>query len=396
MRNALTGSERGAGTNMRILHTSDWHLGRQFNGISLEEDHQAILDQVLVTIDVRKPDVLIIAGDIFDRAAPPASAVRQLNNFVKKVWSDSETAIVMIAGNHDSGDRVGAMGVLAAGGRALISGPLDPVIEPLIIQHESGPVAFSALSFGFEYAARECFGSEDINCPEHVLRAQMNAARAQLPPGCRWVVTAHAYVEGARNSESERSLGRTVGGIETVSPSIFEGADYVALGHLHRPQTASGEHIRYSGSPLAFGFDDSEHEKSMTLVELAANGSVTVELVPFTPLRRVRSLRGKLSELLATNEQSSDFVKVILTDASPQIDAMKRMRQIYPNAVQLNYETDGAPTGQKLENGRSSLDAPQQVVAQFLSAVRSLEFAKTEQALVDEALNELAIESDAA
>ncbi|TCJ41267.1 exonuclease SbcCD subunit D [Parafrankia sp. BMG5.11] len=381
---------------MRILHTSDWHLGRQFNGISLEEDHQAILDQVLAAIDVRKPDVLIIAGDIFDRAAPPASAVRQLNNFVKQVWADTSTAIVMIAGNHDSGDRVGAMGVLAAGGRALISGPLDPVIQPLIIQHESGPVAFSALSFGFEYAARECFGNEDINCPEHVLRAQMNAARAQLPPDCRWVVTAHAYVEGARNSESERSLGRTVGGIETVAPSIFEGADYVALGHLHRPQTAGGEHIRYSGSPLAFGFDESEHEKSMTFVELAPDGSVTVELLPFTPLRQVRTLRGKLSELLASKGQSNDFVKVILTDASPQIDAMKRMRQIYPNAVQLNYETDGAPTGQKLENGRSSLDAPQQVVAQFLGAVRSLEFAKTEQAIVDEALNELAIESDAA
>ena len=382
--------------NIRILHTSDWHLGRQFNGLSLEDDHQAILDQVDAAIDEHRPDVLIIAGDIFDRAAPPSSAVRQFNRFVKRVAGETETAIVMIAGNHDSGDRIGAMGVLAKGGRALISGPLDPVIAPLIIEDEAGPVAFSALPFGFEFAARECFGTEDINCPEHVLAAQMTAARAQLPEGVRWVVTAHAYVEGARNSDSERSLGRTVGGIETVSPKLFEGAHYVALGHLHRPQSAGGDHIRYSGSPLAFGFDETGHEKSMTLVDMAADGSVALQLLPFTPLRQVRILQGKLSELLSNKERSQDFVKIILLDDTPQIDPMKRLRDIYPNAVQLNYAKDDTPIERKLDEGRSSLAAPEEVIASFMGAVRGQNLADAEQVLVKTALNELAIESDAA
>lgn len=380
---------------MRILHTSDWHVGRQFFGLSLEDDHAAILDQVEKAIVDHKPDVLIIAGDIFDRVAPPASAVRQFNGFVKRVASRTQTTIIIIAGNHDSGDRIGTLGVLATSGRALICGPLDPLIEPLLLEDEGGTVAFSALAFGYEYAARECFERDDIDCPADVLAAQIAAARAHVPPGARWVVTAHAFVEGGSISESERALGRTVGGIETVPASLFHGAHYVALGHLHRPQEAGGKHIRYSGSPIAFGFDEGGHEKSMTLVELAADGSIETKTLPFSPKRRVRTLRGKLTELLAGDERSEDFVKVVLTDEMPQIEPMKRIRERYPNAVQLLYEKDETPLEVELTERQKGPADPQDVINGFVAAFRSDPMTNAEKSLVLAALNTVSTEEGA-
>jgi len=234
---------------MRILHTSDWHLGRQFHGLSLDDDHEHILVQILAMIDDERPDVLIIAGDIFDRANPPQSAITRLSQFLTTVRAASDAAIVMIAGNHDSAAQIGAMGVLADGGAAIVRGPLDEDERPLVMSDADGPVAISALPFAFEYAARLCFEDDAIACPADVIRAQLASARKHVAEGMRWVVVAHAFVDGAATSESERPLTRMVGGIETVSAAAFQGAHYVALGHLHRPQPVGQDHIRYSGAP---------------------------------------------------------------------------------------------------------------------------------------------------
>lgn len=235
---------------MRILHTSNWHLGRQFHGLSLDDDHEHILVQILAMIDDERPDVVIIAGDIFDRANPPQSAITRLSQFLTTVRAASDAAIVMIAGNHDSAAQIGAMGVLADGGDAIVRGPLDEDERPLVISDSHGPVAISALPFAFEYAARLCFEDDAIACPADVIRAQLASARKHVAEGMRWVVVAHAFVDGAATSESERPLTRMVGGIETVSTAAFEGAHYVALGHLHRPQPVGQDHIRYSGAPI--------------------------------------------------------------------------------------------------------------------------------------------------
>ena len=373
----------------KILHTSDWHLGRQFQGLSLYEDHEVILEQVLTALETHTPDVLIIAGDVFDRAAPPASAVRQFNQFIARVRSRNEAAIVVIAGNHDSGDRIGSMGVFAGGvERVLVRGPLDPIERPLIVHDDAGPVAISALPFGYEYAARECFGQEDIDCPAKVLAAQIAAARTQIPTDARWIVVAHAFVEGAQNTESERPLARTVGGIETIPSSLFGDANYVALGHLHRAQTAGADHIRYSGSPLAFGFDEAEQPKSMTLVELDAKGAVSCECIPFRPHRRVRRLRGLFSELIAA-EPSQDIVQIVLTDPEALIDPMKRLREVYPNAVQLTYERDTPQGDVDASPETPSLDTPHQLIARFLSDVRGEAITENEETLVATAITAL-------
>jgi exonuclease SbcD len=224
-----------------------------------------------------------------------------------------------------------------------------------------------------------------------VLREQVASAKRHLPDGARWVIVAHAFVEGAFTSEAERPLTRAVGGIETVPSSVFEGAHYVALGHLHRPQAVGAEHVRYSGAPLTFGFDEEGHEKSMTLVDLAADGSVTTTPIPFVPRRRIRTLRGRLAELLAAPEGSDDLISVVLTDETPQIDPMKRIRRLYPNAVQLAYERNATPGEQRLREGRAALERPQEVIANFVGFVREQQISEAERALVESALGDIAV-----
>ena len=371
---------------MRILHTSDWHLGRQFHTVPLDEDHDFIFDQLFNIIEEREPDLLIIAGDIFDRAVPPQSALARFARFIQTVTKDGKLAVVAIAGNHDSAAQIGMMGVWPNGGRALVRGPLERDERPLIIPDKDGDVAVSALPFSYEFAARECFGSDDINCPEHVLRAQVESARSFVPEGARWVIVAHAFVTGASPSASERPLSRMVGGIETVPTEIFDGAHYVALGHLHRPQRVVVDHIRYSGAPLAFGFDEEGDQKSVTLVDLAADGSTSIELIPLQPKRRIRTVTGKLAELVAMPEVSEDFTSVILTDETPQIDPMKRIRAKFPNAVQLAYERQREEAEGRLHARSSALDDPKAVIGNFMSLVRQSGLTDAEQSIVDDLL----------
>lgn len=375
---------------MRILHTSDWHLGRQFHGIALDDDHAEMLGQVEAAIAAHRPDLLIIAGDIFDRPSPPQAALKRFGEFLTRISQDPNLAIAMIAGNHDSPAQIAMMGVLPTAGRTLVRGPIDRNSEPLLLSDSDGVVAISALPFSYEFAAKACFENPDLACPADVMRAQLDAARATVPEGARWIVIAHAFVAGSASSEGERSLSRAVGGIETVPADLFAGAHYVALGHLHRPQRAGADHIRYSGAPLAFGLDEAGDVKSLTLVDLAADGSAFIQLLPLKPLREVRTIRGRLTELIEAPAVCDDFTGVTLTDEVIQIDAMKRIRAVYPNAVQLNYadlRSRGAIDQSDIDH---ALKDPKAVVGDFLGVVRQDGLSEAEAVLIDTALVSLA------
>ena len=299
----------------------------------------------------------------------------------------------MIAGNHDSGDRIASMAIMTDTRRALIRGVISSDEKPLVLTDAYGPVAFTGLPFAYEYAARECFADESLHTPEDVLAAQVSSGRHNIPDGARWVVVSHAFVAGASSSESERSLTR-VGGVETVSSSVFEGAHYVALGHLHRPQSVGSSHIRYSGSPLAFGFDESDCQKSMSLVEIDAVGQTTIETIPFEPIRRVRVLKGRHAELLLA-DRSDDFIKVVLTDDVPVIDGMKRIREIFPNACELVYErNEHAPEIKSLAGRDLAVASPVEVIGDFLEHVREDGISENELAVVASALGRLSETGD--
>jgi exonuclease SbcD len=264
-----------------------------------------------------------------------------------------------------------------------------------VLSDAHGPVAFSALPFAYELAAQACFADAAMQTPEDVLAAQVAAARRNLPPGARWVIVAHAFVSGAQGSDSERPLAR-VGGIETVRPEVFDGADYVALGHLHRPQAIGAAHIRYAGAPLAFGFDEEGAEKSMTLVDLGAAGQVSVTTLPFRPLRGVRTLRGKHAELLLA-APSEDFVQAVLADEVPVIDGMKRLREVFPNACALSYARDArAPELKSLAARGPRVADPVTVVGDFLELIRDTRLSEDEARVVAAALHDLQQGGDAA
>lgn len=374
---------------MKILHTADWHLGRQFEGCSLEQDQAAALEQVFTAITTHTPDVLIIAGDIFDRAVPPETSVRLFNGFLSRVASETEAAIVLIAGNHDSGDRISAWATLSDGRRSLVRGALSSTELPLIREDAHGPVAISALPFGYERSAQEIFAISEIKCPEDVVRAQLAAARAHIPDGARWVVVAHAFVHGGNVSSCERPLSRLVGGIETVSADVFSGAHYVALGHLHKPQAVGADHIRYSGAPLAFTFEEETCAKSLSLIELGPDGRARIELIPITPLRRVRTLRGTLAEILA-QPPSEDLIRPILTDPIRLVEPMKRIRERFPNACALSYERDLiAAERRERPAGPAAADAPAKVVSEFMTLVRGTAPSEAETEIVASYLADL-------
>lgn len=379
---------------IRFLHTSDLHLGRTLFGFSLEEDHQVVLDQVLDAIADHKPDALLIPGDIFDRVNPPGSAISQFNSFVQAV-RERDVVLVLIAGNHDSGEFIRMAGVLADDG-VLVSGVAENNIEPLMLEDEHGPVAITALPFVYENHAREVFDNPEIKSPADVMAAQVEAARKAVPKDARWVLLAHTFVAGGSTSESERGLARTVvGGIETVPSNVFDGAHYVALGHLHRPQSVGAEHVQYSGSPLAFGFDEAGAGKSMTLVDMDGTGAVMIERHPFKPKRRLRKIEGQFADILASGDVSDDFVQITVTDRDPVIDGMKQLRDtLYPFACQLLEAQQLRETAGEAAGSQNPLEAdPLEIVKDFLIDVRGQDVSERELELLVETLNTMDMEA---
>ena len=378
---------------MKILHTADLHLGRSLAHHSLEQDQQAVLDQIIAAMLLHEPDVLIIAGDIFDRPMVSQRVVAQFNDFVRRVANETESALVMISGNHDAGERIEAMGLLPDMERVLIRGSAVSAEKPLILTDEYGMVAFTGLPYLDEFSARELFNDTSISSPEDILRAQFECSKANVPNGARWVVVAHTFVAGAQAMEIEQPLSR-IGGIDAVPGAVFEEANYVALGHLHKPQGVFKEHIRYSGAPLALGFDEAGAQKSFSLVDMDASGAVSIQEILVTPLRELKVLKGNFTELLTSQTASEDFYRIILTDLEHQIDPAKRLRKIFPNFCSLEYAKDTEETGEltfESELG-ATLPTPDVVIRSFLKQVRNTEISEQEDLLIDQYLSGLRAE----
>lgn len=359
---------------MRILHTSDWHLGRTLAQESLLDDQAALLEQVYSAIIEHAVDALVIAGDVFDRAAPRREAVQLFSDFLRRVYAGSRAAIVVIAGNHDAPERISFNSALVDTNRVLIRGPMHDRPHPLILEDEHGPVAFSALPYCEVFAAREAFGDTSISSPADVLAAQVAQARGHVPHGARWVVAAHAFVEGGMSTETERPLAQ-VGGIETVPSGAFEGATYVALGHLHRPQEAGAPNIRYSGSWMGFGFDEAEETRSLTLVDLDAEGVAGITQVPLVSPRPLRVLSGTLSELISAGRSpgapaTDALIKAVLTDEGALVDAIGQLRAVYPHVLQLERAARSIAAGPGGVASRVDRRDPTRLVGSFLEAVR--------------------------
>ncbi|KAI3592182.1 Exonuclease SbcD [Cupriavidus sp. U2] len=335
---------------MRFLHTADWHLGRLFHARSLIEDQAHVLDQFVALVREVRPDAVLIAGDVYDRAVPPPEAVALLDDVLARIVVEADVPVVMIAGNHDSAQRLDFGARLLAARGLHVAGRTGPEAACVSLRDAHGEVRIYALPYAEPAVVRDALGVE-LSSHEAALGAQLDAIRASHPAGVRAVAVGHAFVVGGAVSESERPL--SVGGSGAVGADLFHGFDFVALGHLHRPQTI-GERIHYAGSLLKYSLSEADHHKTVSLVELDDKGAVRIEPIALKPRRDLRILTGELAALVEAglaDARRDDYVHAVLTDTGALLDPMARLREAYPNALAIERAIL-ARSGQAGEAGR--------------------------------------------
>ncbi len=360
---------------MKILHTSDWHIGRTFHGVDLLADQASVLGSIADSVREHGVDVVVVPGDIYDRSIPSSDAVTVCNRGFEAIRA-AGAVIVATSGNHDSAVRLGAGASFAAAGGLHLITRVGQIGTPVMLSDQFGPVAF----YGIPYLEPEITRVE-LDVPRarthsDILGAAMSRVRRDLAertaadPSTRSVLLAHAFVVGGEASESERSI--SVGGVETVAVGEFDGVDYVALGHLHSPQMLS-ESVRYSGSPLPYSFGERSHRKAALLIELDAAGLSSVQRLDLPVIRGLSQVTGTLEELLTESKYADSeqcYVSALLTDPVRPVDAMRQLQARFPFAVHLEWQRPEGQSDLKYRDavrGRTDME----IARGFVSAVRS-------------------------
>lgn len=331
---------------MKVLHVSDLHIGKRVNGMSMLDDQRYILRQILDIAEKHQVSVLLIAGDVYDKASPSAEAVTVFDAFLTDAVA-AGLRVLAIPGNHDSAERIAyAQGLLEKQGVCL-----PPVyageVERVELEDEHGPVEFWLLPFLKPGDVRRFFPDEEIGDDySAALRAVLGAC--DIDQGKRNVVLSHQLVTAYGTAPDRADDEIKLGGMDNVDVSVYDAFDYVALGHVHRPQRVGRDTVRYSGSPLKYSFSEARYGKSAALIELGekkpgddVGECVSFELIPLVPLHDVREIRGTLADVLAmgtAHDASQDYLHITLSDEHPQLDAMAKIHEVFPNAMMLDYD----------------------------------------------------------
>jgi len=320
---------------MRFLHTADWHLGKLFGQRYQTEDQRYVLEELLLLAKEESVDAIVIAGDIFDRSVPPSEAVDLMSEVLSKL-TEMKLPVLYIAGNHDSASRIDFGRTVLAKSRVYLAGHVRKGAAPVVLEDAYGPVYFSLLPFASPLEVREAFGIEKTLSYDEAMELVVADARKHIPAGARSVAVAHAFLAGGVTSDSERPL--SVGGTDQVRPAHFTSFNYTALGHLHGPQRAGAETIRYSGSLLKYSFDEAGQKKGAILVDLDKDGSVTQKFMPLTPKHDVRIVRGAMEQLMSDGfdeKPHDDYIRVDLLDTDTILNAYEKLQGVYPNLFTL-------------------------------------------------------------
>jgi DNA repair protein SbcD/Mre11 len=327
---------------LKILHTGDWHLGKIVNQVYMTEDQEFILEKLIGIIEEERPDVLVIAGDIYDRAVPPVEAVELLDRTFSRILREQGIPIIAIAGNHDSPERLGFCSGIMEGSGLFIEGGLKEEVRKVTLSDSFGPVNFYLIPYADPAEARAVLKDDEIRSQGDAFKEVLKRIRETMDPRERNVVVGHGFITGAaalEQSDSERPL--TIGGTDYVDAELFQGFEYTALGHLHSAQKVTEAGIRYSGSLLKYSFSEVRHHKSAALVTLEEKGNAAeIDLKPLKPAREMRIIKGRLSELIKAGEASTsqDYIRAVLTDEGELIDPMNKLRTVYPNVLELVRE----------------------------------------------------------
>ena len=321
---------------MRFFHLSDLHLGKRVNEFSMLEDQWDILQKIVVLAKENKPDAILIAGDVYDKSLPVVEAIQLLDRFL--VWlNELGIAVFIVSGNHDSAERVAFGADLLKNSSIHIVQSYNGKMTPVTLSDEYGEINIWMLPYLKPSLVRRHFPDRDVVTYSDATSAALSNLNLDL--SARNLLIAHQFVTGAIRSESEEFI---VGGSENINGSIFDGFDYVALGHIHRPQHIGRETLRYSGTPLKYSFSEANHTKSVTVVDIGGKGEITISELPLLPLRDMREIRGTYKEIMNRNSyrgtNTEDYVHIILTDEQDEPDAMTKLRNVYPNLMHLEYD----------------------------------------------------------
>jgi DNA repair protein SbcD/Mre11 len=381
---------------MRMLHTSDWHLGRTLHRADLRQAQAAFLDHLVETVRSEKIDAVLVSGDVYDRAIPPVDAVALCEDGLFRL-RDAGARVIVISGNHDSARRLGFASALVDSAGVYLRTRVGALAQPVLLEDQHGPVAVYGVPFLEPDAVRTDLPglgtTDDDAVPrghQGVLTRATDCIRADLATrgGARSVVMAHAWVAGGEASESERDI--SVGGVGRVPAGLFDGFGYTALGHLHGPQTL-GERLRYSGSPLPYSFSEARQAKGSWLVDLGPDGNFQVERLPAPAFRRLTVLRGLLADLVASpayTEFEDDFVSVVLTDTGRPEGAMDQLRRRFPHVLVLAFEPEGRDAGTASYRSRVAGRDDLAVAAEFVGHVRNSPVTEGERKLLAAAFDD--------
>lgn len=357
---------------MKLMHLSDLHLGKRLNEFSLLEDQCFILQQLVELVRSEQPDCVLLAGDIYDKPVPPAEAVTLFDDFLNKLAQ--LTTVCVTSGNHDSAERLAFGAQLMREGGVHFCGLYTGEPQCVTLQDAYGSVHIYLLPFLKPAHVRHCLTPEEaeqVTTYHEALRCAVE--RLHINAAERNVLVAHQFVTGAQTAGSEAV---NVGGVDNIGAEVFSAFDYTALGHIHKAQNVGSERVRYSGTPLKYSFAEWQQEKSVTLVELGEKGSVSVTALPLAPLRDLRKLRGSYEELMSKDfydelpEDSDgllrDFYHLTLTDEEDVPDAVQKLRSVYKNLLQLEYDNKRTRTDNAIEGAERVVEkSPLELMEEF-------------------------------
>ena len=373
---------------MKFIHLSDLHIGKRVNEVSMIEDQEYILHQILEQTDSIQPDAVLISGDVYDKSVPSGEAVTLFDNFLFAL-AERKLQVLIISGNHDSAERLAFGGRLMENKGIYLSPVYDGSIAPITLKDAYGSVHFWLLPFLKPAHVKRFYPEETIESYTDACRVAIE--NMNLDPTQRNVLLTHQFVTGSATCDSEEI---SVGGTDNVDAAVFEDFDYVALGHLHGPQNIGSERIRYCGTPLKYSFSETDHKKSITVVELGEKGTFLLETVPLVPKHDMRQIRGSYEEITARSFYQDtavdDYLQITLTDEEDVPEAVSRLRVIYPNLMKLNYDNtrtrsaavvDGALDVQKksqlqlfnelyeIQNGQPMNDVQQEFMRELIESI---------------------------
>lgn len=336
---------------MKFLHISDLHIGKRVNEFSMIEDQKYILNQILSIAKHHQTDAVIISGDIYDKPIPPAEAVQVFDYFLTEL-ANLGKKVFAISGNHDSAERI-AFGAQLMKDRGVFVSPVyQGTITKVSLADEYGEIFLYLLPFmkpaAVRHALKEELGEHTLETYQEAVELVLN--RIDVDKTSRNILLAHQFVTGAARCESEEMI---VGGVDNIAVELFDDFDYVALGHIHSPQSVGRDTVRYCGTPLKYSFSEANQTKSVTIVELKEKGQITVFAEPLKPLHDMRIVRGDYLEVTKKSfyqgSDTNDYIKVILTDEEDIPDGIQKLRMIYPNLMRLEYDNSRTRKNKSIE-----------------------------------------------